>query len=365
MGRGSTPSKRGEESANLYIKGLLLSLGISLFFLWYLLFRLDVSASNIVHRVLLPLLRLFSIIVITLTLSAVVEGMGWSKAIARYARPLTKVGGFSDYVAIAFTTAFLSGVAANTMLLNAYEEGRISQRELLLANLLNTGLPSYFLHLPTTIAIIVPLVGQAGAIYLGITFFAALVRTIFITFIGRMLLGPRGGAPALLERGPGGERPRRGQVYGWPLAKRLVHRYLVGRVLRIVYYTVPIYLAVVVAQDMGVFQWLQQKSTQMFPVGGVPIESMSIVAFTILAEFTAGAAAAGAMVHSGILSIKETVLALVLGNVVATPFRAIRHQLPRYIGIYRPRLGLTLLVAGQGLRLASVIVVTFVYVVMA
>ncbi len=360
MGSGSSSRQKSEDSSSSQLKGLVISIGISLSLLGYLLY-LGSGWWFLFNRIVVPLVRLFAIISVTLTLSAILEGMGWSKAIARYARPIMRLGGFSDYVGLAFTTAFLSGVAANTMLLNAYEENRITQRELLLANLLNTGLPSYFLHLPTTIAIIVPLVGTAGAIYLVITFSAALIRTVFITLMGRLFLerGEPHGAQLMERR----DRSRyKKKIYGWPMAKRLVRRYLVARMGRIAFYTVPIYLGVVLAQQVGVFEWLQGMSSHLLTVPGLPIESISVVAFTILAEFTAGAAAAGAMVHSGILTVKETVLALVLGNIIATPFRAIRHQLPRYLGIYRPKLGITLLAAGQGLRIVSVVLVTAIYV---
>ena len=362
MGRGGTSGQRGDESSRLLSGGPLIWWGTSLFFIWYLLFYLGEPISYMIHRIFLPVLWLMSIIVITLTMSAIIEGMGWSRSIARYARPLMKMGGFSDHVGVAFTTAFLSGVAANTMLLNAYEEGRITQRELILANLLNTGLPSYFLHLPTTMAIIVPLVGWAGAVYLGITFFAALLRTVFITWSGHIFLKKDRDISSLSSEGINHTDLDEKRVYGWSLAKMLIKRYLLNRVLRIAYYTVPIYLGVVVTQRMGFFEWLQRESAHLIHMGAIPVESISIVVFTILAEFTAGAAVAGAMVHSGILTIKETVLALVFGNIIATPFRAIRHQLPRYMGIYRPRLGLTLLAAGQSLRLVSVIIVTLIYV---
>ncbi len=360
MGSKSSSSQKSEDSAGSRFQGPVISILISLSLLLLLIYS-GAGWWFLLKRVVVPLVRLFAIISITLTLSAILEGMGWSKAIARYARPIMRLGGFSDHVGLAFTTAFLSGVAANTMLLNAYEENRITQQELLLANLLNSGLPSYFLHLPTTIAIIVPLVGMAGAIYLFITFSAALIRTVLIIMTGRLFLrGKRGDA---ME--PGHRRDDldyNKKRYGWTMARRLMKRYLVARMAKIAFYTIPIYLGVVVAQQVGAFEWLKGMSANLLEVPGFPIESISVVVFTILAEFTAGAAAAGAMVHSGILSIKETVLALVMGNIIATPFRALRHQLPRYLGIYSPRLGITLLAATQGLRIVSVVLVTTIYV---
>jgi len=50
--------------------------------------------------------------------------------------------------------------------------------------------------------------------------------------------------------------------------------------------------------------------------------------------------------------------------VVATPVRALRHQLPYYMGIFRPKLGVLLITLGQTLRVISVIIVGAVYVLL-
>jgi hypothetical protein len=84
-----------------------------------------------------------------------------------------------------------------------------------------------------------------------------------------------------------------------------------------------------------------------------------ILSFT--AEFTSGFAAAGALLDAGILTIKQTAVALLIGNIIAFPIRALRHQLPHYIGIYSPKMGIQLLAMGQGLRIVSLFIVGTVY----
>jgi len=79
------------------------------------------------------------------------------------------------------------------------------------------------------------------------------------------------------------------------------------------------------------------------------------------AEFASGFAAAGALMDAGVLTTQQTVLALLIGNMVAFPVRALRHQLPRYMGIYSPKMGAQLLLMGQGFRLLSLIVVGALY----
>ncbi len=288
--------------------------------------------------------------------------MGWNSVVASISRPLMRAGNFSDYSGTAFTSAFLSGVAANTLLWNAYQEGKITKREMLLATLLNLGLPSYFLHLPVTFAVIVPLVGSAGAIYITITLFAAVVRTIVVLITGRFLLRNEGSRASTGQGTMVDARPRTRQEK-LQRVKQLLEKYVKVRLGNILCYTVPIYLFVVYLQEVGLFHYLQQASAHLFVGDHLPVEGISVVVFSIVAEFTAGAAAAGAMLSAGVLTVKQTVTALLLGNIIATPVRALRHQLPRYLGIYRPKIGIQLLLMGQALRVTSVIIVGWLYYV--
>ncbi len=342
---------------NVSLKTVIVSMVVSAFLFAVLVYTWDgVSPGLLWSRLAWPLLRLVSIMAVSLILSAVVEGMGWNSIVAGLARPLMRAGNFSDYSGTAFTSAFLSGIAANTMLWNAYRDHRISRREMFLATLLNVGLPSYVLHLPVTFAVIVPLVGSAGAIYLGITFFAAVLRTVVVIVLGRLLLGKHHATKQDEPRRAEGTREEKLQK-----VRRLAEKYIKKRLLNILCYTVPIYILVVLLQQSGFFHWLQQQTAHLVTSRSMPVEGISVVVFSIVAEFTAGAAAAGAMLSAGVLTIKQTVTALLLGNIIATPVRALRHQLPRYLGIYQPRIGIQLLLAGQALRVVTVVISGLLY----
>jgi hypothetical protein len=93
------------------------------------------------------------------------------------------------------------------------------------------------------------------------------------------------------------------------------------------------------------------------------MEAASVVIFSVATEFTSGMAAAGAFMEAGALTVQQTVLALILGNIVATPIRAVRHQLPSHMGIFSPKLGTEYLILSQGLRLVSLVVVAVPYAI--
>lgn len=87
---------------------------------------------------------------------------------------------------------------------------------------------------------------------------------------------------------------------------------------------------------------------------------MGIIVLHLAAELGA-ALGAGSVLQAGGLSPRDMVLALMVGNILSTPMRAIRHQFPSYSGFFRPALALRLILANQGLRAASMTVVTIVY----
>ena len=119
-----------------------------------------------------PLLRLLVFLSLGLLVALFIESLNWTRKLAVVARPLTSFGHLSPITGAAFALCFFSGMAANTLLAEGYDQGRLSRRELILANLFNS-LPANFLHLPTTFFIAFPLIKGAAFVYLGLTVGAA------------------------------------------------------------------------------------------------------------------------------------------------------------------------------------------------
>jgi hypothetical protein len=119
---------------------------------------------------------------------------------------------------------------------------------------------------------------------------------------------------------------------------------------------------VFLANTMGWFDFMQDALAHLVVSSFIPVESLSVVVLSFVAEFTSGFAAAGALMSAGVLTVKQTVIALLAGNILAFPIRALRHQLPHYMGIFQPKMGTQLLVMGQILRIGSLILVGAVYI---
>jgi len=304
------------------------------------------------ERVIWPLMRLTGFISIGLFIGLAVEGMGWTERLAVMARPFMRWGHLSHQMGAVFTTAFFSGTASLSMLMSFYQEGSLNRREVTLAVLLNT-FPSFFLHLPTTFFVILPLTGKAGAIYLCLALAAALLRLITIVTCSHFVLPL---SEAVYSEKIFENKNWKGMAL--EAGKKLKSR--LGKMLMII---LPVYLIIVLVSDMGFFLWLRKSLALGIGSAFIPVEAMSVVIFSLVAEFASGHAAAGAMLDAGTLDTFQTVLALLLGNIIAAPVRALRHQVPYYMGIFSPGLGTYLMLISQAFRLVSLMAVGLIFII--
>jgi len=321
--------------------------------------ELDLSWPLLWNGLFWPLIRLTFFISVGLFVGNLIESLHWTRYAAKLAAPLAKRARLKDVSAASFSMAFFSGITANTMLAEAHDKGTISDRELILSNLFNS-LPTYFLHLPTIFFIAAPFIGSAAAVYVGLTAFAAILRTAVITLSGSYLLPPLpdGCLPCQLDE----MDKKRDKTSAF---KKTLKRFK-KRLPKVLYLTAPIYTLFFVLKQIGLFGWLQglmAGNVELFSF--LPPEALGIVAFHMAAEFTAGLAAAGALIADAGLTQTQVVLALLLGNVLSSPMRAFRHQFPYYAGIFKPRMAMRLIAHNQILRAVSIALVGTVYAIVA
>ncbi len=304
-----------------------------------------------------PLILLIFFISIGLLIANFIESLNWTGKIAILARPLIRFGNLSDTAGASFSMALFSGVSANTMLSEAYEKKQILKKELILSNLFNS-LPTYFLHLPTVFFITAPLIKGAAIIYVGLTFGAAIFRTISIVILSRFLLTPIDRKRSPVEKTANSDIKKidwRGAVEkSWKRFKKRIHK--------IIRFTVPIYIIIFFLHRAGIFTILEKGMADYLSfLPGLTPQSMGIITLHVAAEFTAGLAVAGALLQEGSMNYREVVLALIVGNVLSSPVRAIRHQFPYYAGIFQPKIAAELIVYNQIFRVGSLMLMGCVY----
>ena len=307
------------------------------------------------HDLIWPLIRLLGYVSLSLFLANLIESLNWTSKIAALARPLLRLGNLSDISSASFTMALFSGISANTMLSEAYEQNKISRKELILANLFNS-MPTYFLHLPTVSFIAAPMIKGAAVIYVGITFSAAILRTFSILIISRFILPRPERQNDLKVEGP---KETRG---GWNAILQKSWTRFKKRIRSIIRFTIPIYIAIFWLHKAGIFTAMEKMMATYFSfLPWLTPESMGIITLQIAAEFTAGLAAAGALLQAGSMTYREIILALLVGNILSSPIRAIRHQFPYYAGIFQPKVAAELIFYNQIFRIGSLMIMGSIY----
>ncbi len=312
------------------------------------------TAAVLWHGLLWPLTRLLLFVSLGVMVGNFIEALNWTHKVARVAAPLTRVGRLSAVTGASFSMAFFSGVTANTMLAEAYDQGGLRKLELVLANLFNS-LPRFFLHLPTVFFLTAPLIKGAAFMYVGLTFTAATLQTILVVLAGRLLLEPQ---PVVQMAG----RVKEMAPITWRQAMGKSWKRFLKRIKKIIRFTVPVYILFFLLSRYGFFDRFQGiMAAHVGFLAWLSPESLGVVFLHVTAEFTAGLAAAGALLADNSLDYRQVVLALMVGNILASPVRAIRHQLPYYAGIFSPRLAIELIVYSQLFRITVILAVTIIF----
>lgn len=305
------------------------------------------------------MLRLLLGLALGLLIANLLECLRWTRHLARVAAPLARAAHLRPVAAASFSLAFVSPAAANGLLSESHELGELSQRELILANLFNS-LPSYLTHTPTIFFLTWPVLGAPALVYVGLTLLAATARTLLTMVVARLCLPvPETGclacAPPVDENAP----------TQWREAANKALRRFRRRIPKLVYFTVPVYIIMYLLQQHGFFliaeHWMADNAGWL---SFLKPQAMGIVALHLAAELGAALSAAGSVLNTGGLEARDVVLALLVGNILSTPMRAVRHQLPSYAGFFKPRMALVLVLSNQGLRAFSMACVTVIYYIM-
>ncbi len=300
-----------------------------------------------------PMMRLLLGMCVGLLVANILESLRWTQYLARVASPLSHAAHLGEVSGAAFSTAFVSPASANALLAEKHEQGTLSKREVILSNLFNS-LPSYLTHTPTIFFLLWPVLGFPTCIYVGLTLLAALARTLITIVVARCLLPPLPEGCVICHMDTKPVSLKSAVDKAWKRFKK--------RFPKLLYFTIPIYVGMYFLQKNGFFEaaelWLVQHMTWL---SFLRPETMGIIALHLAAELGAALSAAGFALHGGALSEREVVLALLVGNILSTPMRAIRHQLPSYAGFFSPGFALQLVLSNQSLRAFSMAGVTVLY----
>jgi hypothetical protein len=274
--------------------------------------------------------------------------LGYIRHLTWLARPVIRLGHLHPESGLSFIAAFASPTAANTMLMELYQKGKISKKELFIASMANS-FPAMIMHWRSMLPVLIPLLGPIGVIYFFILVGVGLIKTSIVLMIGHFTLPGQTTAMALNE-----------EDNYLPL-KEAFYQALKGSVpmfKRIVFTTVPITILVFYALHFHLFDHLNQWLKPLLHLLPLPSEALSIIAAQFAGHLAAYTVASNLLVNH-VLQGKEIILALLIGTVL-TSITSLRYLIPYYWGIFCPKLGTQVMLLSQALRQTIIVFITII-----
>lgn len=285
-------------------------------------------------------LRLAGVIFIGLAIGVFLEEFYFGKKLLDVIRRYVRLGRFSAESRMAFFTMFFSGIAANTLLSQAYSERKITRKELIMSSILNS-FPGFLRHLPTSMFLAISILGIVGVYYMGILVATSFARTCIIV-LASFILFERNNADSISSFNY--KDSKSGHFF----------KSLFSRFQRIVFVTIPIYIIVILLQERGVFERLNT-----FFAGFMPSQVITIVLLKLSGSVASSYSAAREFLSIG-FNIKLILISLLLGDIFGVPLNIMKHHLPSYSAIFGFRTGLQLVFIIQFARIITIGAVIFI-----
>ncbi|MCR3883908.1 nucleoside recognition protein [Methanotrichaceae archaeon M04Ac] len=272
--------------------------------------------------------------------AGVMTEMGLLGGLSRITRPIFSFTGLPDACASAFVVSLGSAVAANGMVAKFRDEGRLEEKEVVLCAIMNS-IPVYLRELFTyQIPIVIPALGLVvGGFYALVFIVTALFKISAVVIMSRLFLGKR------VCSVPEGIQEER--VSFLEAAKRSIRRER-RLFLKIAALYVTMTAAVFALRDRGAFDAFGV--LPLAEIFGIPPESI-VPLTTYVASPIVGISLLGPMIASNGISEVQAMIVLMLGSMFMLPLFAARSLLPRYVGLFGPRLGVGIVALSSGMSI--------------
>ena len=281
------------------------------------------SSQSIEVEIIYGILRISAAVSIGTALASIIQYKGWITYISFIVKPLLKFGKLSSISGTAFLTALFSNQAAAAMLADSRREDKISRKEMIAGGILNS-FPAHMSHLSRSLLVIMPLLGPVAIVYIIISFFIDLIRTILILVYTRKTAHPDLKDFSYVEI--------KKESLAWKEIWIKTSKRILRILKRVLYVYVPLYVIMTYAAHAGLLNMI----SDYVPNAMKHIISPEIFAviFSKLGGLTASSSVAMGMLKTNQISAIQVLFALLLGNLLTIPFDTIRRNLPVALGIY-------------------------------
>ena len=235
-------------------------------------------------------------------------------------------------------TCFFSPTVGYSILAEGLKENKINEKEIIGTYLANS-FPSVLSHTFTFfIPVVVPILGWTGILFVLIRLGVALTKTI----IGFVYL-------SIISKDYSFEVPDINKLDKKENAKKSFKSTLrfAKRLIPILFFmmTLVIYLS-----KVGFFDYVERFVKPITNLLNLN-PNVGILALTEIMNVQAAIVMAGGFLNEGILSSKEVLIGLIIGNVLTFSTRYVKHSLPLHVSLFGAKLGTKIVMVNAAITL--------------
>jgi len=283
------------------------------------------------------------IMFVSMVASEALIGAGIVNRLEKIGEPLASFANLPGICGVVLVTAFGSPTAANIMLQDLRENRIITEKETLLASILNTTSVSIRETLTYHLPIVLPTLGlYVGLVYIGTFWLGTLILLLFVVISGKIFL-------------------RKREVYGVELEKAEVStmiKRVIRRYMRILSIFLTTTFAVFTLTELGLIKKIEDLVVPLAKVLNLPPAIFPPLAAYITSPLI-GFSMIGSLIHNSVITEREAIISLLFGSIFMLPFLYIRFYFPQWISIFGFRLGVL-----RGLISMTLVMITRVIVLL-
>jgi hypothetical protein len=279
-------------------------------------------------------LKMGSVMFVSLFGIEILMQMGLMRYLRPVGKPVSRLANLPSESALTFLAAIGSMIAAHTMAAQFHQDGRLTDRELMLTGVLNT-VPFHFKETLTfQLPIVLPLLGiELCLIYITAFWLAGLIKLGFVVIWGRLKIDPRKGLPDAfdaMECNPAETDCKKRSLLqivkdAWHMRKKMFFRMiaLLGGVTLIVQILTN-------SGMMGMIEKLIKPLTALFSLPPAVVGPVSAYIFSP----TVGITFMSNLMADMTVTDFQAIVALLAGGILMIPVTRLRRTLPRYMAIF-------------------------------
>jgi hypothetical protein len=271
------------------------------------------------------------LIVIGILIANILVESGLFSRLSRLSRPLCRISGLSPHCTVSLLAMFVNPTAGKAMFADLYSKDEVTKEEVIPTLVMSTfpvviGESLFRIQMPVAIVLLGPVV---GTLYVALNLFSSFLQTAGA--IGYTRLVMKKDASVLEPDNRWGD-PASPVQFSREVILRGIQKGI-PELRRILPVTIAAVLIFAFLLSFGLLEIIGALFAPVLGAIGLPGESSTALMAQIMRSFAGYAVVAG-LITTGILTLEQALVTLVLGSMLVITLIYIRYSFPLYLSLY-------------------------------